>query len=101
MKVCYMSDLILTRLFIICVVLALSVRLVNRVLKCFVTPTLTYTAQVDESVLHICIETQQVIDYMRCTCFVSTSSDSRIKMPSCAGLNIYRSSRRKRVTYLY
>ena len=25
-----------------------------RVLKCFVTPTLTYTAQVDESVLHIC-----------------------------------------------
>ena len=23
-------------------------------LKCFVTPTLTYTAQVDESVLHIC-----------------------------------------------
>ena len=24
-----------------------------RVLKCFVTPTLTYTAQVDESVLHI------------------------------------------------
>ena len=25
-----------------------------RVLKCFVTPTLTYTAQVDESVLPIC-----------------------------------------------
>ena len=25
-----------------------------RVLKCFVTPTLTYTAQVDESVLHFC-----------------------------------------------
>ena len=25
-----------------------------RVLKCFVTPALTYTAQVDESVLHIC-----------------------------------------------
>ena len=24
------------------------------VLKCFVTPTLTYTAQVNESVLHIC-----------------------------------------------
>ena len=39
-------------------------QLVTRVLKWFVTPTLTYTAQVDESVLHICIETQQVIDYM-------------------------------------
>ena len=49
-----------------------------RVLKCFVTPTLTYTAQVDESVLHIWIETQQVIDYVFCTCFVSTSNDSRI-----------------------
>ena len=49
-----------------------------RVLKCFVTPTLTYTAQVDESVLHIWIETQQVIDYVCCTCFVSTSNDSRI-----------------------
>ena len=49
-----------------------------RVLKCFVTPTLTYAAQVDESVLHICIKTQEVIDYMCCSCFVSTSSDSRI-----------------------
>ena len=49
-----------------------------RVLKCFVTPTLTYTAQVDESELHICIKTQQVINYMFCTCFVSTPSDSRI-----------------------
>ena len=28
-----------------------------RVLKYFVTPTLTYTAQVDESVLHICFIT--------------------------------------------
>ena len=49
-----------------------------RVLKCFVTPTLTYTAQDDESVLHIWIETQQVIDYVCCTCFLSTSNDSRI-----------------------
>ena len=49
-----------------------------RVLKCFVTPTITYTAQVDESVLHIWIETQQVIDYVCCTCFVITSNDSRI-----------------------
>ena len=30
--------------------------LVIRVLKRFVTPTLTYTAQVVESVLHICFE---------------------------------------------
>ena len=49
-----------------------------RVLKCFVTPTLTYTAQVGESMLHIWIETQQVIDYVCCTCFVSTVNDSRI-----------------------
>ena len=49
-----------------------------RVLKCFVTPTLTYTAQVDESVLHIWIRTQEVIDYVCCTCFVSTSNYSRI-----------------------
>ena len=48
-----------------------------RSLKCFVTPTLTYTAQDDESVLHIWIETQQVIEYVCCTCFVSTSNDSR------------------------
>ena len=50
----------------------------NRVLKCFVAATLTYTAQVDENVLHVCIETKQVIDYVCCTCFVSTSNDSRI-----------------------
>ena len=39
----------------ISVELALSVLLVMRVLKCFVTPTLTYTAQVDEGVLHISV----------------------------------------------
>ena len=59
-----MSVLILTRFWNICVELALYGLLVIRVLKCFVTPTLTYTAQVDESVLHICIEAQQVIDYV-------------------------------------
>ena len=75
---CYISVLKLNRLLIICVELALYRLLVIRVLKCFVGPTLTYTAQVDESVLHTCIETQQVIDYMCCTCFVGTSSDSRI-----------------------
>ena len=64
MKVCYMSVLILTTFWNICVELALYGLLVTRVLKCFVTPTLTYTAVVDESVLHICIETQQAIDYM-------------------------------------
>ena len=73
-----MSDLTFTRLLSICVELALYGLLVTRVLKCFVTPTLAYTAQVDESVLHICIETQQVIDYMCCTCIVSSSSDSGI-----------------------
>ena len=49
-----------------------------RVLKCYVTTTLTYTAQVDESVLYFWIETQQGIEYVCCTCFVSTSNDSRI-----------------------
>ena len=50
----------------------------TRVLKCFVTPTLTYTAQVDECVSHICIETQLIIGYMCRTCFASTASDTRI-----------------------
>ena len=67
-----MSVLILFRFWNICVDLALYGLLVTRVLKCFVTPTLTYTAQVDDSVLHICIEAQQVIDYMCLTCFVTT-----------------------------
>ena len=49
----------------ICVELALSVLLVIRVLKCFVTPTLTYTAQVDDSVLHICFDSHYIIEYMR------------------------------------
>ena len=75
---CQISVLILTRFWNICVELALYGLQVTRVLKRFVTPTLTYTAQADESAIHICIETQQVIDYMCCTCFVSTSSDSRI-----------------------
>ena len=73
-----MSVLILTRFWNICVEIALYGLLVTRVLKCCVTPTLAYTAQVDDSVLHICIETKQVIDYMCCTWFVSTSSDWRI-----------------------
>ena len=59
-----MSVLILTRFWNICVELALHGLLVTRVSQYFVTQTLTYTAQVDESVLHICIEAQQVIDYM-------------------------------------
>ena len=63
-KVCYMSVLILTIFWNICVELALYGLLVTRVLKRFVTPTLTYTAQVGESALHICIEIQLVIDYM-------------------------------------
>ena len=69
--------------------------------KRFVTPTLTYAAQVDESVLHVCFDTLQVTYYMCCTCFVSTPIESRIKMHCYADFNIYRSSRRKWVTYLY
>ena len=70
-----MSVLILTRFWNIYVELAFYGLLVTRVLKCFVTLTLTYTAQVDDSVLHICFETQQVIDYMCLTCIVTTASD--------------------------
>ena len=96
-----MSVLILTIFWNICVELALYGLLVTRVLKCFVTPTLAYTTQVDESVLNICIETQPVIDYLCWICFVTTASDSRIKMLCYADFNIHRSRRRKCVTYLY
>ena len=61
----YISDLSLTGLLSICVELALSVLTVIHVLKCFVTPTLTYTAQVDESVLHICFDSDYIIEDMR------------------------------------
>ena len=49
----------------ICVELALSVLLVIRVLTCFVIPTLTYTAQVDEKFLHIGFDSHYIIEYMR------------------------------------
>ena len=47
-----------------CVELALSILQVIGVLKCIATPTLTYTAQVDESVLHICFDSHYIIEYM-------------------------------------
>ena len=59
-----MSVLILTKFWNICVELALCGLLVTRVLKCFVTPTLAYTAQVDESVLDISFETHLIVEYM-------------------------------------
>ena len=49
----------------ICIELALSVLLVIRVLKCFGTPTLTYTAQVDEKILYIGFDSHYIIEYMR------------------------------------
>ena len=64
-KNCYTSVLIIIILSNICVALALQVLLVSCVIKCFVTPTLTYTAQVDESVLHICFDFRYIIEYMR------------------------------------
>ena len=63
----------------VCVELPLSVLLVIRFIKCFVTPTLTYTAQVDEGVLHICFDFRYIIEYMRWSYFVSTAGDSRFK----------------------
>ena len=62
MKVCYMSVVIPTRFSTVCVDFPLEGLPGTRVLKCFVTPTLTYTAQVDESVLHTCIDNQPTID---------------------------------------
>ena len=59
------SVLSLTGILSMCVELALSVLLVIRILKCFVRPTLTYTAQDDESVLHIFSDSQYLIDYIR------------------------------------
>ena len=49
----------------ICVELALSVLLVIRILKWYVTPTLSYTAQVDEKLLHIGFDYHYIIEYMR------------------------------------
>ena len=69
--------------------------------KCFVTPTLTYTDQVDESVLHVWFDTHHILEYMCWTCFVLTASHSLIKKLCYADFNIYRSSRRMYVTYLY
>ena len=63
-KVCYMSVVIPTRFSTVCVDFPLEGLLGTRVLKCFLTPTVTYAAEADETMLHICIETQQVIDYM-------------------------------------
>ena len=48
----------------ICVEIALNVLLVILALKGFVTPTLTYTAQVDESVLYIRFDSHYIIEYM-------------------------------------
>ena len=79
----------------------LSVLLVIRVLICFVTLTITYTAQVDENVLHICFYYHYVIEYMRWTFIDCTASDSCFKMLCYADFNIHRSSRRKCVTYLF
>ena len=70
-------------------------------LKYFATPTLTYTAQVDESVLHINFDTPHIIEYICSICFVGTASDTCFNMFCYADLNIYRSSRRKRVAYLF
>ena len=64
-KVCYISVFILIMLLSICVELPLIVPLVIRVLKRFVTPTLTHAAQVDESVLHISFDSDYIIEYMR------------------------------------
>ena len=47
-----------------CAELALLVLLVIRVLKRFLTLTLTYTAQVDVLVLHVRFESHWIIEYM-------------------------------------
>ena len=100
-RTCVTSVLKLNRLLIMCCTCFVSTSSDSRIfLKCFDRPTLTYTAQVDESVLHL-FDTHQILEYMCWTCFVWTPSDSRIKMLCYADFNIHRSSRRKSVTYLY
>ena len=59
-----MSVLILTRFTTVCVEFPLEGLLGTRVLKGFETAILTYTAQVDESVLHVCFDTHQIFYYM-------------------------------------
>ena len=72
-----------------------------RVLKRFVTPTVTCTAHDDESELHIYFNTHHIIGCMRETCILSIASDQRFKMLCYADFIIYRSSRQKCVAYLF
>ena len=74
---CYMSVLILTRFFSMCGTCIVRTASDSRI-KMLCYADFNITAQVDESVLHIWIKTQEVIDYVCCTCFVSTSNYSRI-----------------------
>ena len=97
LHICFESHWIIT----MCVELPLSVLLVIRVQKCFVTLTLSYTAQAVQSVLHICFDSHYIIQNVRCTCFVSTASDSGFKTLCYADFNMYRSSRRTCGTYLF
>ena len=96
----YMFVLILTRFLSKCVDLALQGLLVFRALKCFFTPTLTYTAQVDESVFISVFKLARLWS-MCWTCIVRTVHDSRFKMLCYVDFITYRSSQRKCGTYLY
>ena len=66
-------------------------------LICFDMLTLTYTAQVEENVLHICFESHHIIEYISWNWIAKTACDSRFKMLCYADFNIHRSSRRKYV----
>ena len=59
------SVFILNRILNICDELDLQVLLVIGVLKRFISPILTYTAQFEESVLHIRFVSHYFIEYMR------------------------------------
>ena len=64
-KVFCICVLSLTGLLSMCVELALGVLLMIRVLKFFLTPTLTYTTKLDESMLHVCFDSNYFIGNMR------------------------------------
>ena len=63
-KVCYLSVFKLTTLLSIFVEIEFQRQIIIRALKYFVTPTITYTAQDDESWLHINFNTHHIIEYV-------------------------------------
>ena len=91
----------LTDLLSISFELALNVLPRMGILRCFVLPTVTYSAQIDESLLLICFDSHYIVQYMRWNGIEWTAIDLRSKLLRYADNNIYRPSWRRCVTYLF